>query len=333
MNLRSLRKSLLRWSLLLVCTFCSGSAMSENPIRDGLPAYGIRDCHVVTENGKYYMVGTEIAPPGEDKAGISLYESRNMRKWKKISLLVDRKGIPADSWYKDGFDAPEIHKINGRYVLCFGGRNNAVNPYSTTETVIAVSKKIIGPYQVITNRPVVKGNRFTLWQDDGDGKVYAYWEKDGSLCGALMDSTLTGFSGKPVVIAVPRQFRKDDRFLDAPSVLKYNGKIYLFYTVFKGGYYAANLVADAPLGPWKASDAILFYRSEDQAPTQLYGRYADPLIFAPPCEIIGNVQLFKGLKGKWYIAYHSEDKYAEPFFCFDRIFPAEDGFKCTITLP
>ena len=43
---------------------------------------------------------------------------------------------------------------------------------------------------------------------------------------------------------------------------KYKGKIYLFYTVFKGGYYAANLVSESPLGPWKASDEILFYRTE-----------------------------------------------------------------------
>ena len=103
--------------------------------------------------------------------------------------------------------------------------------------------------------------------------------------------------------------------------------------MFKGGYYAANLVSESPLGPWKASDEILFYRSEDQAPTQLHGEYDNPLVFAPPCEIIGNVQLFKGLNDKWYISYHSEDKYAEPSFCVDRVYPDEGGFKCVITLP
>ena len=322
-----------RWLVLISLMFCFNSAISENPIRKGLPDYGIRDCHVFVEDGKYYMVGTEIAPPGEDKKGISLYESKDMRKWKKVSLLIDRDDIPSDSWYKDSFDSPEIHKINGNYVLCFGGRNNDVNPYGTTETAIAISDKIKGPYSVITQSPVLKGNRFTLWQDGNDGKIYAYWEQDGSICGALMDETLTQLSGKPVVIAKPRQYRNDDRFLDSPSVLKYNDKIYLFYTVFKGGYYATNLVLDSPLGPGKASEDILFYRSEDQAPTELYGEYSDPLTFAPPCEIIGNIQIFKGLKNKWYISYHSEDKYAEPFFCFDEVSAGSNGFECKITLP
>ena len=71
---------------LLVC-LCLESALAGNPIRKGLPEYGIRDCHVYVEKGRYYMVGTEIAPPGEDKEGISLYESKDMKKWKKTRVL------------------------------------------------------------------------------------------------------------------------------------------------------------------------------------------------------------------------------------------------------
>lgn len=319
--------------LLAIILLYKGSIYGQNPIRTGLPEYGIRDCHVIVENGKYYMVGTEIAPPGEEKKGITLYVSNDMKTWKTVSLLIDRNRISRDSWYRDAFDSPEIHKINGKYVLCFGGRNNDVNPYSTTETVIAVSDRIGGAYEVITDKPVVTGNRFTLWQNDLDGKVYAYWEKDGSICGAVMNESLTGVIGTPTVIAVPREYRKDDRFLDSPSVLRYNEKVYLFYTVFKGGYYVPNLTSDNPLGPWKASDDVLFYRSEDQSPTQLYGRYSDSILFRPPCEIIGNVQIFQGLGNEWYIVYHSEDKYAEPFFCFDKVEATKDGFRCKITLP
>lgn len=117
MNLISFKSLSVRWAFVLMC--CINNLLAGNPIRKGLPEYGIRDCHIYIEKGRYYMVGTEIAPPGEDKEGISLYESKDMKKWKKTVLLVDRKSIPADSWYKDGFDSPEIHKINGRYVLCF----------------------------------------------------------------------------------------------------------------------------------------------------------------------------------------------------------------------
>lgn len=333
MRTRFYDRLLCRMLFAVTVLFNIGLVGAQNPIRNGLPEYGIRDCHVIVDNGKYYMVGTEIAPPGEEKKGITLYSSNDMKDWKAVSLLIDRNSIPNDSWYKDAFDSPEIHKINGKYVLCFGGRNNDVNPYSTTETVVAVSNKIDSGYTVITDKPVIKGNRFTLWQNASDGKVYAYWEKDGSICGAMMNNSLTGILGDPTVIAMPREYRKDDRFLDSPSVFKYNGKVYLFYTVFQGGYYVANLTSDNPLGPWKASGDILFYRSEDQAPTQLYGRYSDSIIFGPPCEIIGNIQILQGLNNEWYIVYHSEDKYAEPFFCFDKVETTKDGFKCKITLP
>ena len=304
----------------------------RNPVIGGLPEYGIRDCHVALSDGLYYMVGTEIPAPGKAKEGISLYVSRNLKNWRKTSVLIDRKDIPQESWYRDGFDAPEIQKIGGRYVLSFGGRNDAVNPYAVTGIAIAVSDSPEGPYRVITHTPLVRGNRFTLWEDAGSGEVYAYWERDGNLYGARMDESLTCFSGEAVTLAQPRQFRWDDRFLDSPSVVEKDGTIYLFYTVFKGGYYAAYLKLESPLGPCTPAPDILFYRSEDQAPTVLRGRYSNKWEFAPPCEIIGNIQIFEGRRGLWYIAYHSEDKYSEPFLCIDRVRAIDDGFTCKITL-
>ena len=63
-----------RWIFLflLVC-YCVEGTLAGNPIRKGLPEYGIRDCHIYVEKGKYYMVGTEIAPPGENKRRQYLY--------------------------------------------------------------------------------------------------------------------------------------------------------------------------------------------------------------------------------------------------------------------
>ena len=308
-------------------------AYSDNPIRNGLPEYGIRDCHILYDKHSYFLVGTEIAPPGEEKKGITLYASSDLKKWRKQALLISRDSIPVDSRFRDGWDSPELHHIRGRYILSFGGRNNSVNPYSPTEIVLAVSESIRGPYRIVTPEPIVKGNRFTLMEDT-DGQVYAYWELDGSLYGAPMNENLDGLAREPQMLLAPRQLRADDRFLDAPSVLKLAGTYYLFYTVFKGGYYAAYATSDSPLGAWSSRQSdILFYRSEDQAPTQLRGTYAAPLTFAPPCEIIGNIQLFRGKGKRWYIAYHSEDKYAEPFLCIDSATVVPGEIKCNISLP
>lgn len=309
------------------------NAYPGNPIRDGLPEYGIRDCHILYDNHSYFLVGTEIAPPGEEKKGITLYSSPDLKKWRKQALLISRDSTANDSRHRDGWDSPELHRIRGQYILSFGGRNDSVNPYSPTEIVLAVSKSIQGPYRIVTPRPIVKGNRFTLLEDT-NGQVYAYWELDGSLYGAPMNKALDGLAHPPKMLLSPRQLRTDDRFLDAPSVLKLADTYYLFYTVFKGGYYAAYATSASPLGPWNGQQSgILFHRSEDQAPTQLHGTYTDPLVFAPPCEIIGNIQLFRGKGKHWYIAYHSEDKYAEPFLCIDPVTVAPGEIKCTPSLP
>lgn len=324
-------KSILFIAIGIICIV--QKVYSGNPIREGLPEYGIRDCHILYHKGSYFMVGTEIAPPKEEKKGITLYSSSDLKQWNKKTLLINRDSIDVDSPYRDGWDSPEIHYIKGKYILSFGGRNNAINPYSPTEIVLAVSNSIQGPYEIMTSAPIIKGNRFTLMEDTNK-TVYAYWELDGSLYGASMNEKVDGFAQKPQLILAPRQLRADDRFLDAPSVLKLQNTYYLFYTVFKGGYYVAYATSTSPLGPWeRKKDNILFYRSEDQAPTKLHGKYADSLEFAPPCEIIGNIQFFQGKNKSWYIAYHSEDKYAEPFLCIDPAIVKPGEIKCNISLP
>ena len=317
-------------AMILWCSFVFVGA--KNPIRAGLPEYGIRDCHVIFENNRYYMTGTEISAPGKPKEGIALYESRDMKRWERCAVLLDRDNVAADSPYRDGWDSPEITKIDQRYVLTFGGRNNDVNPYAPTQIVVAVSDNIAGPYTIITPETLLRGNRFTLLEDDG--RIYAYWELDGSLYGTEMDRSLTRFISEAQLLLKPRQLRRDDRFLDAPSMLKIGDTYHLIYTVFKGGYYATFATSDAPLGPWSGGEANeIFYRSEDQAPTILQGRYDNSLLFAPPCEIIGNVQFFQGRRGRWYVVYHSEDKYAEPYLCIDEAEVTERSIKVKLTLP
>ncbi len=313
--------------------FFTTIVQSQNPIYDGMPTYGIRDCHIICDGGKYYLTGTEVASPGEPKEGINLYVSSNLKRWEKHTLLINRDDIDSTSPYRDGFDSPEITKIDNRYILTFGGRNNDVNPYAPTQIVLAESKKVTGPYKVITPNTLIRANRFTLFQDD-DQQTYAYWELDGSLYGAKMSSSLTQLASEPQLLLKPRQLRKDDRFLDSPSMIKMGDTYHLVYTVFKGGYYATFATSDSPLGPWKGNvESEIFYRTEDQAPTVLRAQYENYLVFAPPCEIIGNVQFLQDKKGDWFIVYHSEDKYAEPFLCIDKAQVKENKITTQMTLP
>ncbi len=323
----------LKYLLAVVALISTFALEAQNPIRNGLPEYGIRDCNIYYEAGTYYLTATQAPAPDAIRDGVWLYQSRDMKSWQRTEQLISRDDVAETSPYRDGWDSPKISKIGGRYVLTFGGRNDRVNPYAPTQIVVAVSDKIDGDYTIITPQTLVRANRFSLFEDT-DGAVYSCWELDGSLYGAKMSPSLEGFASEPEMILAPREIRGDDKFMDAPYIFKVGETYHLVYTVFMGGYYAAYATSHSPLGKWRGGDDnIIFYRSEDQAPTELMGRYSDPLFFAPPCEIIGSVQLFEGKRGRWYMAYHSEDKYAEPNLCIDPATVSEGKVECTPSLP
>lgn len=304
----------------------------SNPISKGLHPYGMRDFHIFIENKTYYLLGTEMAKPGTDKRGIVLYKSKNLTEWTEAAVLVDRTKLNPNCWYYDDFKSPKVMKIRDKYYLTFSANNNAKNPYGSTGIAMAVSSTLSGPYTLITNsKPLTLGNNFSL-NITSDNKTVAYWDRDGKIFCAEMNLK-NPVLNNPVVAIDQGQLRKDDHFLDAPSLFFNNGTYYMLYSVFKGGYRISFAISNLLNGKWIAPENnLVFYRSEDQAPTKLKMDYPQAQTYAPPCEIIGHAQLFTDLNGKLRIAYHSEDKYAEPFLCIDYAEIVDGKVICKPTL-
>lgn len=305
-------------NLLAVNSYAINNDTIINPITKGLHPYGMRDFHIFIENKTYYLLGTEMAKPGTEKRGIVLYKSNNMTEWTEVAVLVDRKNLSSGCWYFDEFRSPKISKINSKYYLTFSANNNEKNPYGSTGVALAVADKIEGSYKILTpEKPITLGNNFSF-NISKKNEVIAYWDKDGKIFRAEMQKDLLSFK-KPAFVAIDQQqLRRDDHFLDAPTLYADKGVYYLLYSVFKSGYRISYASSKSILGTWTTPrENDIYYRSEDEASTQLKMNYPKDKTYAPPCEIIGHAQLFTDLAGRLRLAYHSEDKYAEPYLCID----------------
>lgn len=305
----------------------------NNPISKGLHPYGMRDFQIFIDNNTYYLLGTEMVKPGSKKRGIVLYSSKNLNEWKEVAILIDREKLSSDCWYFDDFKSPKIFKFKTKYYLTFSANNFEQNPYGSCGVAIAIADKIDGTYKISTpNTPITLGNNFSLNLSESS-QLIAYWDRDGKIFRAEMSENGKQFKTNAVVALDQGQLRRDDHFLDAPSLFLHNDSYFMLYTVFKGGYRLSYSTSKSLKGTWEAPEMNdVFYRSEDQASTVLKNTYPKDKTYAPPCEIIGHAQLFTDLDGQLRIAYHSEDKYAEPFLCIDYAEIVDQKVICKPTL-
>ena len=250
-----------------------------------------------------------------------------------MGILLNRASLSTDCWYFDEFKSPKITKIGNQFYLSFSANNNSKNPYGSLGIAIAVATNLEGPYTIINkDKPLTLGNNFSL-NIGKKREIVAYWDKDGKIFSAELQKDMKSFKKMPTVAIDQNFLRSDDNFLDAPSIYNNNGDYYLLYSVFKGGYRISYASSKSIFGPWTApKENLVFYRSEDQASTQLKMTYSKAQTYAPPCEIIGHAQLFADKYNKLWLAYHSEDKYSEPYLCIDEASITNGKVICKPTL-
>jgi hypothetical protein len=293
----------------------------NNPILNGLNSYGQKDFHIYTENGFYYLVGTEYTNTYWPKRGVMLYKSTDMINWQEEKLLINRYNLSDSVWYKDVWSAPEIHKVKNMYVLTFNCRNDVLRPYKKLGFGYAVADKITGPYRVVTKeKPLFEGFNASLFSEADS--VFVFYDMDGLVYSTTLDVENGKLHHAPVEMLGPAALKEKYKFLDAPYVFK-NGKYYfLLLTQFYAGYIVRirYLVADKPTGPWRFTEEEPLYTFlEAEANEQLRMPYPKPNAFAPPTQVIFSHSVFKGNDGNLFMAYHSSEKYAEPYLCIEPI--------------
>jgi xylan 1,4-beta-xylosidase len=283
----------------------------QNPIKNGIVG-GIRDCQIIEDNGKYYLMGTS-APffgyrTGDATPGIKIYSSDDLLNWKFEKLLIDRSKLDSTDWYLDRFWAPEIHIINDKYYLTFNCSNESKtkNKLQGLHSGIAVSDEILGDYTVLTHdEPFRRGNDLTLFEDD-DGKVYAFNNHSKTIFVTEVDMENVKPIGEPKPCISAGKLENGDWdgvSIEGAYCIKRNGQYYLFYSSWSRGYEIGYATADHPLGPWTKYEQNPIYGGQNEESCKKYGIEfsGDP---DNPWARVGHNEVFEGPDGRLWLSCH-----------------------------
>ena len=316
--------------LFLDCKTSKGTGW-KNPIKSNINPYGVKDVFVFLDKQNYYLLGTEYKNPYKRETGPILYISKNLKDWKSINQPIKINEIDINAWYKNGWFAPEIKKIKNKYYLTFNSRNNNENPYQKTGFGIAVSDSLLGNYQIInTNAPLVNSNHGSLTIVNED-EIYLTYDMDGRIFIVEINLETATLKNEPLELLGPKTLKENFKYLDAPQITKINDTYHILFSQFYGGYIinVYHMTAKHPKGPWIWSENNPVYTFlEADADLEVKNTYPEKHDFAPPTQVVFSNQIFKGLNNQYFNAYHSSEKYSEPYLCIDSVLI--DGDKIII---
>ena len=124
----------------LLITFCSYTGVTEKPDIPEVKAMGesvpLGDPFILLHDGVYYAYGTHAAD------GIEVYTSKDLKRWKRHGLALNKEDVWADS----RFWAPEIYEIHGKFYMY----------YTADEHIcVAISDSPVGPFRQKEKKPMI----------------------------------------------------------------------------------------------------------------------------------------------------------------------------------
>jgi len=142
---------------------------------DILYGYGDPWARRVEEEGCYYLAATSNDAP----QSFPILRSNDLRQWELAGFAFPAGHKPdwaLDEFGSADFWAPEIHRIGGRYAMCFSARQ--LN--KELAIGLAWADKPAGPY-LPTPEPLIGGGVIDAHVFvDRDGKAYLYWKEDNN---------------------------------------------------------------------------------------------------------------------------------------------------------
>ena len=302
-----------------------GQRYLENPksLFDTNPrsVQGIGDPFTLRAGNRYAMFATG------GSVGFSGWLSRDLTDFEKTKVMRNVSWASGDYW------APEVYRIDGRYLMLFTARGVEDGKLHTG---IAFSDRLTGPYEDPLGRPLLDPQYTTIdatltWDDGGNPyMIYALdcsenWINGISVSqiyGVALASDYLSAVGQPVLLTSPEgnweTLSVDPLWNEGPSVLRHNGKYYLFYSVngyFMKEYSVCVAAADQPLGP---------YVRQKNNPLMRYVEDKSGILISGPGH-----NAFFCVGDELFTSYHThtypEDPSGNRQFCVDRAGFHSDG--------
>jgi len=237
-----------------------------------------------------------------------LYYSRDLINWELRSWVFNRENWPG--WAQDNMWAPELHNVNGRYIVYFVARD--MRGQTVSGAAVAQTQDPFGPYLDI-GRPLVTATESVggaidphYFKDPKTGRDYLLWKEDKPL--AFQASVIlvrelhpSGiyFTGPPVEILKSdlTNILEERLVAEAPWMMYHHGYYYLFYSsawTTEMKYHIRVAVGKSVFGP--------FHRSQTPVITTDW----ETMHQGHNCSFVGPGHgSVVDVDGEWWLFYHA----------------------------
>lgn len=211
----------------------------------------LADPTIFLHNDTYYVYGTD-GRGGDVNRGFLVYTSTDLRKWSGPKGATNGFSLVKENSFGDwGFWAPQVFEFKDDIYMVYTANENMA---------IAKSQSPLGPFveYAVLKGPTNQIDPYIFFDDDG--KIYIYYVKlsgGNKIHVAEMTDDLTAIKEETSQLCIEAisgwEVTDRHRVAEGPTVLKQNGKYYLFYSTnhFENPDYAVGYaVSDTPLGPW-----------------------------------------------------------------------------------
>ena len=242
----------------------------------------LADPHIYVENGKYYIVGTN----DRDNGVIDCYVTEDFVNYTRHLSIYDPSNFDGWEAEKAAIYAPELYCFDGVYYMYYSAMDRGqTDPDGTSRrrNSVVVADNPLGPYRPLQNdkvdgltTPVFldKNVKFgvldiTIFVDDDD-QMYMYYSvatnDNQHIVGVKMNSPYEADWSTYTSLVVPgalnstnsilkplswEMYRSGTPIVEAPYLIKSNGKYYMTYSVngcWDKFYNVCYAVSDSPLG-------------------------------------------------------------------------------------
>lgn len=258
-----------------------------NPVYDD----DFPDPFVLRDGDTYYAYATNVR-----SNNVPVLRSSDLVNWTRVG-----DGLPRlPNWAASGRSltwAPAVAKRGEQYVMYYTARYKKLGLQCISR---AVSDSPHGPFVDDSPEPFICQSNIGGSIDPSpfvdDGKLYLLWKNDGNCCGRRVSLWLQQMSddGLSRVDEPVEMLRHDQAWeaplIEAPALLKHDGKYYLFYSAngYESSSYAVGYaVADQLAGPYTKPQNRPLYASA--------GKAAGP----------GGQEFVIGPDGEIWMAYHA----------------------------
>lgn len=238
-----------RMTILFAIVWFANGQRFHNPVLDN---GDYPDPGVILYNGVYYAVTTTN---NESPEKFPIHTSKDLQNWSQIGYVFNEANLPKWSRVKAEYWAPEIHQINGKFLVYYTSHDVENNVLAIG---VAVGNSPAGPFTTPDKPILVFPDTWvadpTVINDPTNGKLMLSWVNGYNIRARNLTNDGLAFKDDTTVLLLKPDKDWEGGETEGPWYIYRNGYHYLFYSGnnFCGENYALGVARSrTSTGPYE----------------------------------------------------------------------------------